>query len=127
MRKNKSKSVSVDAMVKFLMNQYSIPTAKDVEQVTRQLDRIELMLKGIKNDLARSASSSVKGQGRKTKTASDTVFDVVKRTKKGIGFAGIQSKTGFDDKKLRNIIFRLNKLNKIKRVQRGLYVSVEEK
>ena len=35
----------------------------------------------------------------------------------------LKKKTGFDDKKLRNIVFRLHKLGKIKRVGRGKYTA----
>ena len=54
-------------------------------------------------------------------TASDTVLEVVKRFRQGVDFAEIQTRTGFDEKKLRNIIFRLNKIDKIKRIRRGVY------
>ena len=53
---------------------------------------------------------------------SDTVFNTIKSFRQGAGFSDIQTKTGFDEKKLRNIIFRLNKLNKIKRKSRGIYI-----
>jgi DNA-binding transcriptional regulator PaaX len=52
------------------------------------------------------------------------VFDLIKRSREGLGFADIQAKTGFGDKKIRNIIFRLNKIGKIKRKQRGTYIAV---
>ena len=41
----------------------------------------------------------------------------------GLGFAEIQAKTAFDEKKIRNIIFRLNKTGKIKRKSRGIYIA----
>jgi hypothetical protein len=40
-----------------------------------------------------------------------------------VGFADIKSRTGYEEKKLRNIIFRLNKIGKIKRKERGVYVG----
>jgi predicted transcriptional regulator of viral defense system len=43
----------------------------------------------------------------------------------GIGIAEVREQTGYDDKKLRNIIFRLNKMEKIQRVSRGSYKAVE--
>ena len=51
------------------------------------------------------------------------VLGVVKASKKGVCFNDIQAKTGFNDKKLRNIIFRLNKLEKITRKSRGVYIE----
>ncbi|MDJ0828480.1 MAG: hypothetical protein QNI92_01445, partial [Desulfobacterales bacterium] len=56
-------------------------------------------------------------------TASDTVLNVIKRFKQGIGFAQIQARTTYDEKKLRNIIFRLHKLGKITRKSRGIYTA----
>ena len=61
---------------------------------------------------------------RKTSlTAVDIVLDTIRRSKQGIDFAQIQAKTGFDEKKIRNIIFRLNKTGKIKRKSRGVYIG----
>ena len=57
--------------------------------------------------------------------ATETVLELIKRSKNGIGIAEIREQTGYDDKKLRNIIFRLNKIEKINRVNRGSYKAVE--
>jgi uncharacterized protein (UPF0335 family) len=35
-------------------------------------------------------------------------------------------KTGFDQKKIRNIIFRTQKQGKIQRAERGIYVGVKQ-
>jgi hypothetical protein len=51
------------------------------------------------------------------------VFEVIKRFKKGVGFSEIQERTGFGEKKLRNIIYRLHKMKKISRKSRGIYVA----
>jgi hypothetical protein len=53
------------------------------------------------------------------------VYDAIKRARKGLGFSDIQAKTGFGDKKIRNIIFRLNKIGKIKRKTRGIYIAAK--
>ena len=123
MNRKKGKAISFDAMVKFFMQNYSIPTKKDVDRLMAKLDRIENLLKAsasigpypVKNRVSR----------RKTAlTAIDIVYDVIKRSRKGLSFADIQAKTGFGDKKIRNIIFRLNKNGKIKRKSRGIYTTV---
>jgi hypothetical protein len=122
MPKKKGKTVSFDAMVKFFMQNYNIPTKKDVEKMMAKLDRLENLIE------AAMASSGypVKGQAGPSKTAVtavDMVFDAIKRSRRGLGFADIQAKTGFGDKKIRNIIFRLNKIGKIKRKRRGIYIA----
>jgi predicted transcriptional regulator of viral defense system len=43
--------------------------------------------------------------------------------KDGARLADIKSKTDYDEKKLRNIIYRLGKQGKITRKKRGIYVA----
>jgi hypothetical protein len=121
MRK-KGKAVSFDAMVKFFMQNYNIPTKKDVERLMAKLDRLENLIQA---SLAsgRYPLKEPAGTHKTAVTAVDVVFDVIKRSRNGIGFADIQAKTGFGDKKIRNIIFRLNKIGKIKRKKRGIYIA----
>ena len=56
-------------------------------------------------------------------TAADTVLKIINRAKKGVDTAGIIKKTGFDNKKVANIIFKLKKQEKIKNPEKGLYVK----
>ena len=56
-------------------------------------------------------------------TASDTVFGVIKKTKKGVDTAALMKKTGFNAKKDRNIIFKLKKQGKIKSEKKGVYLK----
>ena len=121
MPKMKGKTPSFDWMVKFFMRQYNIPTKKDVERLMAKLDRLENL---IKQSALSPDNADVRIGRRKTAlTAIDVVLDAIKRSKQGIDFAAIQAKTGFDEKKIRNIIFRLNKIGKIKRKSRGIYIA----
>ena len=56
-------------------------------------------------------------------TATEQVLKIIKRSKKGVDVPRLKSKTGFDDKKVRNIVFRASKEGKIKKVGRGIYVG----
>ncbi len=129
MAKKRGKSVSFDAMVKFFIRNYDIPTRKDIKKLTDRIDNLEKLIKqsarfSTKNKSAYSSSSGGKMSGGKyAMTASDIVLGIVRSSKKGLGFADIQAKTGFNDKKLRNIIFRLNKIGKITRKSRGIYIA----
>ena len=102
-RKN-GKSISFDAMVKFFLRTYEIPTTRDVEKLMARLARLESLITAV--------------------PAAEAVLETIKRSKQGLKFADIQTKTGFADKKIRNIIFRLNKLGKIKRHSRGVYIAI---
>jgi predicted Rossmann fold nucleotide-binding protein DprA/Smf involved in DNA uptake len=122
------KSVSFDAMVHFFMKYYNIPTKRDIEKLMTKLDHLETMVKQsyTKANGTRSRDLRTRIQsGRPGMTASDTVLEIIKETADdGVKFAEIKDKTGFDDKKIRNIVFRLNKLGKIKRKNRGIYVAI---
>jgi len=122
MVRKKGKAISFDAMVKFFMQNYDIPTKKDVDRLLARLDRLENLIR-ISADQKQFAAGVKISRRRAAQTAVDQVLEVIKRSKKGLGFSEIQAKTGFGDKKIRNIIFRLNKLGKIKRLSRGLYVA----
>ena len=76
--------------------------------------------KAAKPKKAKKAAPAAK---KKTVTAADTVFAIIKRSKKGIGIAGIKKKTDFNDKKIHNIIYKLKKQDKIYSVSKGLYMK----
>jgi hypothetical protein len=123
MPRKKGKSVSFDAMVKFFMNTYNIPTKQDIERINARLERIErLLVTEVSGRGRRSQGGKVLGK-QAMNTASDMVLEVIQRNSDGIGFGDIQIQTGFGEKKLRNIIFRLNKTGKIKRKTRGIYIA----
>ena len=123
MAKKKGKSVSFDAMVKFFMHTYNIPTKQDIDRLNQRLDRIERLIvhagpmKDRRNDHNKGSNK------QSAATASDHVLEVVRSYKGGVGFAEIQLQTGYGAKKLRNIIFRLNKMGRIKRKSRGIYIE----
>ena len=122
MTKRKGKPVSFDAMVKFFMHNYNIPTKRDIDGLNDRLDRLEKLIKAM---APRSRRSAAKRNDATPANATESVLELIKRSKNGIGIAEVREQTGFDDKKLRNIIFRLNKIEKIKRVSRGSYKAVE--
>ncbi len=99
-----------------------------MNKIMDRIDQLEVLIKkttppsrvkgGVGKKRAKEKTSRVKSPA----TASDTVMEVIKRFKNGVGLSEIQTRTGFAEKKLRNIIFRLNKMGKIKRKNRGIYV-----
>ena len=54
-------------------------------------------------------------------TATDQVLKIIKRSKKGVDVPSLMKKTGFDEKKVRNIVARAFSQKKIKRTGRGAY------
>lgn len=128
MARKKGKPVSFDAMVKFFLKNYNIPTTKDVEKLMARIDRLENLVKSsLSSARSRGAYDARSTRTRSSRkqygsTASDLVLETIEKHKQGASFSDIQAKTGFNEKKIRNIIFRLNKIGKIRRKSRGLYV-----
>jgi hypothetical protein len=58
-------------------------------------------------------------------TATDQVLNIINRSKKGVDTPTLMIKTGFDRKKVTNIIHRTFKQGKIKKTDRGIYVGVK--
>ena len=122
MTKRKGKPVSFDAMVKFFMHNYNIPTKRDIDHLNHRLDRLEKLIKAL---ASKNRRTTTKSNGAFFKSATQTVLDIIKQSKNGTTIAEIRQQTGYEDKKLRNIIFRLNKIEKIMRISRGVYKAME--
>ncbi len=115
-------------MIKFFMQYYNIPTRKDIDKLMAKMDRLEMLVKSSVSGKGRRPSgiktaTGKASTGRSAMTSSDMALEVIKRFRNGVGFAEIQARTGFGDKKLRNIIFRLHKMGKIVRKSRGVYIA----
>jgi hypothetical protein len=131
MAKRSGKSVSFDAMIKFFMIRFEIPTRQDIQRVVNRLDQLEKTIKKIavcgKNK--RSGNSKAGGGNARTtgsgpvSNASEVILNAIKGSVQGLDFAGISDITHFDEKKIRNILHRLHKNGKIQRKRRGLYVA----
>ena len=102
------------------------------EKIAKRLDRLEI----VKPSKKRRAKARVKAKPAKKSvtrkvavkrrtmvTASDTVMSIIKGSRKGVDTATLQRKTGFNNQKIRNNIFKLTKQRKIKRAGRGVYIA----
>ena len=66
--------------------------------------------------------TTTKKKAAKT-TSTEQILKIIRRSRKGVDVPTLKTKTGFEDKKVRNIIFRASKEGKIKKVGRGIYVG----
>ena len=99
---------------------------KKVKAISRKLDGLLTAME--KSEKAKTVKKPVgkriKKQEVKTMTAADAVFGVISRSKKGVNTATIMEKTGYNQKKVANFIYRLKKQGKIKSTAKGVYVKV---
>ena len=78
--------------------------------------------KKVEKQAAGKAKKPVAGKAEKV-TAADTVLAIIKRSRNGIDEATLRNKTGFEGRKVRDIIYKLKKKGKIKSEQKGIYVK----
>jgi len=109
---------------------------KKAEVMARKLDRLEKTdekkTKAKPKAKAKTKAKPVKravpkeAAGRKAKkvTATDSVLAVINRSKNGVNTARLKQKTGFDEIKIRNIVFRLKKQKRITSKPKGVYIKI---
>ena len=107
---------------------------KDITDIGK---RVEKLLKAVeksgkakvvKAPKAKPAKKAPKAPVKKKAvkvSATDLVLKIVNRSKKGVNTATLMKKTGFNQKKVTNILQRTYKQGRIKRVDKGIYVGVK--
>jgi len=102
--------------------------AKDLKGLTQKTDKMIKRLDKLekaqvaKKPKAKTVKKAVAKKPAKI-SASGAVLAIVKRGRKGVDTATLEKKTGFEGRKIRDIIFRLRKQGKIKSERKGLYVK----
>ena len=111
---------------------------KNIQTLGKTLDKL---LKAVEKDTKSIAKPAKKSPAKKVAakkapvkkatikkkaaplTATDQVLKIIKGSKKGVDAPTLIKKTGFNQKKVRNILFRTYKQGKIKRLEKGIYTS----
>ena len=102
--------------------------AKDLKGLTQKTDKMIKRLEKLekaqvaKKTKAKAVKKAVVKKPAKL-SASGTVLAIIKRSRKGVDAAALKKKTGFEGRKIRDIIFRLRKQGKIKTEPKGIYVK----
>ncbi|MFC1814803.1 hypothetical protein ACFL0M_02445 [Thermodesulfobacteriota bacterium] len=91
---------------------------KTIEKLEKSQPAKKPKIKAIKAKTTKKAPVKKKA---KLLTDTDKVINIIKKSKKGVAVATLKKKTGFNDKKISNIVFKVSKAGKIKRVDKGIY------
>lgn len=100
-----------------------------LKALTRQTDKLIKAVGKFEKDKAAKRKKAKKTAGKapakkaKKLTDTDKVLNIIRRSKKGVDVATLKKKTGFDEKKVRNIVTRAFSQKKIKRAGKGIYVG----
>lgn len=132
MARRSGKSVSFDAMIKFFMIRFEIPTRQDIQRIMNRLDQMEKTIKKSAGNSKprRTGSAPTTDSPRRTvrdtsSNASEIVLKAIRESADGLCYADISERTHFDEKKIRNVLHRLHKTGKIRRKSRGVYVAAD--
>jgi pantothenate kinase len=108
--------------------------SKELTKLVKQTEKMAAALEKAEKPKAKSVKTKTKAKAvitKKTpakggkKTDTDKLLAVINRSKKGVDTATLMKKTGFDQKKVRNMLNRTYKQGKITRVEKGIYVGVK--
>jgi hypothetical protein len=104
--------------------------SKDLKRISQKTDRLILDIgkiekQKVKPTKARATKKVLAKKKAAKSTATDQVLRIIMRRKRGIDTPTLMHKTGFDERKVRNIVFKASKEGKIQRVGRGLYAGVK--
>ena len=98
--------------------------SKQVEKIAEQIENLQPASK-----MAATGRSGVRAAGMRTdvtargKSVLDTVFDVIKRSRKGVTIPQLKEKTSLDARQLSNALYKLSKKGQIFAKSRGQYVK----
>jgi putative endonuclease len=118
-----------------LREENEMTIAKDLNTIAKEIKALEKTVTKVANAVGKSEKAAVgkkaptgkrpAKKGAVKLTSTDQVLKIVKASKKGVDTATLMNKTGFDQKKITNILQRTYKQGKIQRADRGLYVCVK--
>ena len=113
---------------------------KDLQTISNKLTKLAEQTKKLAAELGNAQKPAAKSVKTKTKakavtkkapakaakkTDTDKFLEIINRSKKGVDTAMLMKKTGFNQKKVRNMLNRTFKQGKITRVAKGIYVGVK--
>ena len=107
--------------------------SKELTKLANQTEKLAAALEKAEKPKAKPVKTKTKSKAvtkkapakAAKKTDTDKLLAFINRSKKGVDTATLMKKTGFDQKKVRNMLNRTYKQGKIKRVGKGIYVGAK--
>ena len=115
------------------MQDLKMSLKKVARELTKAVKEVEKLAGKLETQTKSSTTPKKKAAGKnplkqtvsaKQPAAADTVYNVIAKLKNGANMAAIKQKTGYDNKKIHNLVYKLKKQGKIKSETKGVYVKV---
>ena len=91
--------------------------AKKAEEIAAKLDTTQTA------SPKKSTAKTSRNRPAKQPTAVNTAYGIITRYKKGVNIATIMQKSGYDAKKVHNLVYKLKKQGKIRSETKGVYMK----
>ena len=79
--------------------------------------------KSSKKKAAQKAPKKAVSKKAQSPTAVDIVLAIINKSEKGVNTETLMENTGYDQKKIANLVYKLKKQGKIKSVNKGVYLK----
>ena len=98
---------------------------RELNKLAKNVDRLIIALDKLEKPKAKTVKTkpAKKVAAKKPVTAVDAVLKIINRSKKGVDIAALMKKTGFNQKKIHNVVYKLKKQGKVKSVGKGVYLK----
>ena len=97
--------------------------SKQVEKLSSQVEKPKAVKKTVAKKTAVKKATVKKAAPAGGKTVLDTVFDAIKRSKKGVTVTQLKTKTKLNARQLSNALYKLSNKGMVQAPSRGLYVK----
>jgi predicted Rossmann fold nucleotide-binding protein DprA/Smf involved in DNA uptake len=95
--------------------------SKNLEMMSKRVQKLSASIPKRKGRAQRATMPRPSALTKVKKSGTQRVLTLIDRSRNGVDARTLIKKTGFQDKKIRNIIFKAQKEGKIERVERGVY------
>ena len=100
-----------------------VKISKDLVKLSRRIRKLSSSITKEIRIVQKAGMLKKAALRRGKKSGKQTVLDMIQEYQTGIDARTLKKNTGFNDKKIRNILFKALKDGKIERVRRGVYKS----
>jgi predicted transcriptional regulator len=97
--------------------------SKQVEKLSSQVEKPKAVKKTVAKKTAVKKATVKKAAPAGGKTVLDTVFDAIKRSKKGVTVTQLKTKTQLNARQLSNALYKLSNKGMVQAPSRGLYIK----
>jgi predicted transcriptional regulator len=97
--------------------------SKQVEKLSSQVEKPKAVKKTVAKKTAVKKATVKKAAPAGGKTVLDTVFDAIKRSKKGVTVTQLKTKTKLNARQLSNALYKLSNKGMVQAPSRGLYIK----